>query len=53
MESVAVPANPDDSPILASLLVAEAECMVSGDSDLPALRDRHPILTPGEFADRL
>ena len=45
-----VPADPDDSPILSSLLVARAEYLVTGDSDLIALKDRYPILTPQAFA---
>lgn len=44
-----VPADPDDSPILSSLLVARAEYLVTGDSDLLALKDRYPILTPQAF----
>jgi putative PIN family toxin of toxin-antitoxin system len=44
-----VPADPDDSPILSSLLVARAEYLVTGDFDLLALKDRYPILTPAAF----
>jgi uncharacterized protein len=44
-----VPVDPDDSPILSSLLVARAEYLVTGDSDLLALKDRYPILTPQAF----
>ncbi|WP_006746552.1 putative toxin-antitoxin system toxin component, PIN family [Thioalkalivibrio paradoxus] len=44
-----VPADPDDSPILSSLLVARAEYLVTGDSDLLALKDRYPILAPQAF----
>jgi len=44
-----VPADPDDSPILSSLLVARAEYLVTGDSDLLELKDRYPILTPAAF----
>ena len=44
-----VPADPDDSPILSSLLVARAEYLVTGDSDLLVLKDRYPIVTPQEF----
>ena len=44
-----VPADPDDSPILSSLLVARAEYLVTGDSDLLALKDRCSILKPQAF----
>ena len=45
-----VPADPDDSPILSSLLVADAAYLVTGDSDLLELKERYPILTPQAFA---
>jgi predicted nucleic acid-binding protein len=48
-----VPRDPGDDPVLATLLAADADCLVSGDGDLLALRDRYPILTPAEFARRL
>jgi len=48
-----VPRDPGDDPVLATLLASEADCLVSGDGDLLALRDRYPILTPAEFARRL
>jgi putative PIN family toxin of toxin-antitoxin system len=41
-----VPRDPDDSPILASLLTGRAEYLVTGDNDLLALGEDHPILTP-------
>ena len=44
-----VPADPDDSAMLSSLLVARAQYLVTGDSDLLALKDRYPILTPQAF----
>lgn len=44
-----VPADTDDSPILSSLIVSRAEYLVTGDSDLLALKDRYPILTPRAF----
>ena len=50
---IAVPNDPDDSPMLASLVIAKAEYLVTGDSDLLALRTRYPILTPAEFAAKL
>ena len=51
--SVEVPSDPDDVPILATLVAAEADALVSGDRDLLALRDRYAILTPAEFARSL
>jgi len=48
-----VPADPDDSPILASLIKSNADYLVSGDNDLIALRERYPVETPAEFARRL
>jgi len=42
-----------DAPILASLLAAKADFLVTGDSDLLALRDDFPIVSPADFADKL
>jgi len=52
-EKTSVPRDPGDDPVLAALLAADADCLVSGDSDLLALRDRFPIQTPAEFVRRL
>ena len=52
-EKASLPRDPGDGPVLATLLAADADCLVSGDGDLLALRDRFPILTPAEFARRL
>jgi putative PIN family toxin of toxin-antitoxin system len=52
-ENSSVPRDPGDDPVLATLLAAGADCLVSGGGDLLALRDRFPILTPAEFARRL
>ena len=51
--SVEVPADPDDVPILATLVAAKADVLVTGDGDLLALRERHAIQTPAEFVRRL
>ena len=51
--SVEVPADPDDVPILATLVAAKADVLITGDGDLLALHDRHAILTPAEFVRRL
>jgi len=48
-----VPKDPGDNIILAALIAGEAECLVTGDSDLLALRERYTILTPAEFVTRL
>ncbi len=48
-----VPRDASDTPILATLVAAEADLLVTGDSDLLELRDRYPIETPSEFVRRL
>ncbi|MGH8225889.1 MAG: putative toxin-antitoxin system toxin component, PIN family [Gammaproteobacteria bacterium] len=50
---VTVPGDPDDNVILAGLIAAKADWLITGDSDLLALRERYNILTPGEFIERL
>lgn len=50
---ISVPADADDNPILASLIAASADWLVSGDTDLLALRDKHSIITPREFEEQL
>lgn len=50
---VQVPTDPDDSPILATLIAANADCLVSGDKDLLALREDYCIESPAEFVLRL
>lgn len=44
--------DPNDVPILAMLIAAGADCLVSGDKDLLAVADRYAILTPAEFCTR-
>ena len=51
--SVEVPADLDDVPILATLVAAKADFLITGDGDLLALRDRYAILTPAEFVRKL
>lgn len=51
--TVAVPRDPDDAPILATLAAAKAGVLVTGDGDLPALRDKYPIERPADFVLRL
>ncbi len=48
-----VPDDADDNKVLATYLAAEADILVSGDSDLLALADRHTVETPGDFAEHL
>ena len=38
-----------DVPVLGTFLAAEADYLITGDQDLLALAERHPILTPAEF----
>jgi putative PIN family toxin of toxin-antitoxin system len=47
-----VPADANDEKILATLIAANADYLVSGDADLLALRADYPILTPQEFWQR-
>ena len=46
-------AGPKDSPVLAPLVAAKADLLVTGEEDLLVLRSRHPIETPTEFGSRL
>ena len=48
-----VPRDPKDSAILATLIAANADYLITGDADLLALRERYAILTPVEFAKRI
>lgn len=47
------PRDPDDIPVLATLIASGADILVTGDGDLLALRDEYPIETPAEFVRRL
>ena len=53
LTSVEVPRDPQDTPILATLVAAGADALVSGDRDLLELRGKYPIQTPAEFVRRL
>ena len=44
--------DPNDVPVLAALIAAGADCLVTGDKDLLALAAHYPILTPAEFCAR-
>ena len=41
--------DPNDQPVLLTLLAAKADYLVTGDKDLLALATQHPILAPAEF----
>ena len=43
----------NDLPILAALVSANADVIVTGDQDLLVLRDRYNVETPAEFLRRL
>jgi putative PIN family toxin of toxin-antitoxin system len=47
------PRDPDDIPVLATLIASNADVLVTGDRDLLALREQYPIETPAEFVRRL
>ena len=51
--SVQAPRDPNDAPILATLVASGADVLVSGDRDLLELRGKHAIQTPAEFVRRL
>lgn len=50
---VEVPDDPQDAPVLATLIAGQAAYLVTGDSDLLALRERYSIITPAEFVKKL
>ena len=47
------PRDPDDIPVLATLIASGADLLVTGDHDLLVLREEYPIETPAEFVRRL
>jgi putative PIN family toxin of toxin-antitoxin system len=48
-----VPRDAKDNMVLATLLAGKADYLVTGDIDLLALADAHPICTPADFARRI
>jgi uncharacterized protein len=44
--------DPNDVPVLATLMAAGADALVTGDKDLLTLADRFAILSPAEFCAR-
>jgi uncharacterized protein len=51
-QDVHVPGDSDDDAILATLIAARADWLITGDSALLALAGRYPIIAPAEFAAR-
>ncbi len=49
---VPLPRDADDHAVLATLVAAKADWLISGDEDLLVLADRLPILAPAAFVDR-
>jgi predicted nucleic acid-binding protein len=50
--AASVPGDRNDDVILATLIAAKADWLVTGDASLLALAARHLIVTPAEFAAR-
>ena len=48
-----VPRDAKDNMVLATLLASAADCLVSGDLDLLALAELHPICSPADFLKRV
>jgi putative PIN family toxin of toxin-antitoxin system len=44
--------DPDDAPILATLLASGTDCLVTGDKDLLVLAEPWAILSPADFCTR-
>jgi len=44
--------DPDDQPVLQTLLASKAQYLITGDKDLIALVQRYPIVTPACFWSR-
>jgi putative PIN family toxin of toxin-antitoxin system len=44
--------DPADQPVLATLMAAQAQYLITGDKDLLALAGQYPIITPAEFWTR-
>jgi len=44
--------DPDDQPVLLTLLAAKADYLITGDKDLLALANQYPIITPAQFWER-
>lgn len=44
--------DPGDQPVLATLKIAQARYLITGDKDLLTLADRYPIVSPADFWSR-
>jgi putative PIN family toxin of toxin-antitoxin system len=44
--------DPEDGPVLATLVSSQADYLITGDKDLLLLDDRYPILSPASFWSR-
>ena len=44
--------DPNDVPILATLIACDADWLITGDKDLLALAEHYPVLTPADFCAR-
>ena len=53
LATVEVPRDPQDVPVLATLVAGGADYLVTGDKDLLTLGHDYPIVTPVEFAGKL
>lgn len=49
---VQVPGDRSDDVILATLVVAKGDWLITGDAALLALADQYPIIAPADFAAR-
>ena len=48
----AVPADPNDNHLLATLIASKADWLITGDSDFDELYGQYPIIAPNEFVRR-
>ena len=51
--SVVVQKDPDDSPILETLIASQANWLVTGDRALLDLKSDHPIISVAEFFEKI
>lgn len=47
-----VPADPNDSHLLATLIASRSDWLITGDSDFDELSGQYPIISPGDFVRR-
>ena len=52
LETPNVPKDLNDNAILATLLLSEAEMLITGDDDLLSLKKHYPIITLNDFFER-